>query len=131
MLAAISSRLSPIRAFPMRQALATVEGVSPFPVFDPVIHEPNRLQICALLVPEHEVGFAAIRDELGLSDSALSKHLKTLAEAGHVEVIKTRSEGHLVTSAALTQRGREALCGHVSELQRLARVVSTRPRASA
>lgn len=105
--------------------------VSPYPVFDAVIHEPHRLQICALLVPGSGMEFAAIRDDLGLSDSALSKHLKALAAAGYIRITKTRAAGRVVTRATLTLHGREALCGHVSELQRLARVVSTRPRASA
>ena len=53
----------------------------PYPVFDDVIHEPHRLRICAMLVPSTGTDFAAVRDEMGLSDSALSKHLKTLTRA--------------------------------------------------
>lgn len=101
--------------------------MSPHPVFDPVIHEPSRLQICALLVPTASTEFAAIRDELGLSDSALSKHLKALEARGYVELDKSAAAGHVRTRVRLTAAGRAALCGHVSELQRLARVASTRP----
>jgi DNA-binding MarR family transcriptional regulator len=105
--------------------------MSPRPVFDPVIHEPNRLRICSLLVPHTSVEFAVLRDELDLSDSALSKHLKTLENSGHVRLLKQATGGHVRTSAALTDAGREALCCHVAEIQRMARLVSTRPvRAS-
>ena len=62
--------------------------MSPHPVFDAVIHEPNRLRICALLVPHRAVEFAVLRDETGLSDSALSKHLKTLESVGHITLLK-------------------------------------------
>ena len=103
--------------------------MSPHPRFDRVIHEPNRLQICALLTPHATVEFAALRDELGLADAALSKHLKALETAGYVVLRKHPVEGRVRTSVSITGVGREAVCGHVSELQRLARVVSPRGRS--
>lgn len=103
--------------------------MSPHPIFDPVIHEPRRLQVCALLAPGDGLTFATIRDELELSDSSLSKHLSALERAGHVRRLRERSAEGSGIRVELTPAGREALCGHVSELQRLARVASTRPRA--
>ncbi|MFN2318581.1 MAG: transcriptional regulator [Dermatophilaceae bacterium] len=102
--------------------------MSPHPRFDRVIHEPNRLQICALLTPHPSVGFASLRDELGLADAALSKHLRALETAGYVVLHKQPLDGRVRTSVSITPAGREAVCGHVSELQRLARVVSPRGR---
>ena len=95
----------------------------PHPVFDDVIHEPHRLRICAMLVPSTGTEFATVRDEMGLSDSALSKHLKTLSERGYTRLERTVRDGHQVTTVVLTTAGREALCGHVAELQRMARIV--------
>ena len=103
--------------------------MSPHPRFDRVIHEPNRLQICALLTPHPSVEFAELRDRLGLADPALSKHLKALEAAGYVVLSKHSAGGRMRTSVAITGPGREAVCGHVSELQRLARVVSPRRRS--
>lgn len=97
--------------------------MSPYPVFDDVIHEPHRLRICAMLVPSTGTDFATVRDEMGLSDSALSKHLKTLTERGYTRLERTVRDGHQVTTVVLTGAGREALCGHVAELQRMARIV--------
>ena len=34
------------------------------PVFDPVIHAPGRLQICALLAAVDQAEFATIRDAI-------------------------------------------------------------------
>ena len=102
--------------------------MSPHPLFDRVIHEPNRLQICALLTPHPFLEFADLRDRLGLADPALSKHLKALESVGYVVLSKRPVGGRLRTSVAITAAGREAVCGHVSELQRLARVVSPRRR---
>lgn len=99
-------------------------------MFDPVIHEPRRLQVCALLAPNDGLPFTAIRDELGLSDSSLSKHLSALESAGHVRRLRERSADRSTITVELTPAGREALCSHVSELQRLARVASTRPRVA-
>ena len=52
------------------------------PLFDPVIHAPGRLQICAILSSVDEAEFALIRDTIQVSDSVLSKHLKQLEDAG-------------------------------------------------
>ena len=95
----------------------------PYPVFDDVIHEPHRLRICALLVPSTGTEFAAVRDEIGLSDSALSKHLKALSARGYTRLERAVRDGRQVTTVVLTPAGREALCGHVAELQRMARIV--------
>ncbi len=97
----------------------------PHPLFDPVIHEPTRLQVCGLLVAEPEVEFGALRDELGVADSALSKHLSALRSAGYVTVERRFGAGHGRAYAALTDSGRHAFCGHIAELQRLARVASS------
>ena len=49
--------------------------------FDTVIHAPNRLQICALLDTTKELEFQIIKEQLEVSDSVLSKHLKVLEDA--------------------------------------------------
>ena len=36
--------------------------MSPYPVFDDVIHEPHRLRICALLVPSTGTEFGSVRE---------------------------------------------------------------------
>ena len=97
----------------------------PHAVFDEVIHEPHRLRICAFLVPSAGREFADVRDEVGLSDSALSKHLKVLSARGYTRLERSARDGHQVTTVVLTPDGREALCGHVAELQRMARVVGS------
>ena len=89
------------------------------PAFDPVIHAQHRLQICALLSPVDDMEFAALRDELGVSDSVLSKHLSTLESAGYVELRKARLDARQRTWVALTRSGKRAFDGHVAELRRL------------
>ena len=76
----------------------------PYPVFDEVIHEPHRLRICAMLVPSTGTEFATVRDAMGLSDSALSKHLKALTARGYTRLDRSVRDGRQVTTVVLTAR---------------------------
>ena len=89
------------------------------PVFDAVIHAPGRLQICAILSAA-EAEFAMVRDAIQVSDSVLSKHVKTLEEAGYVAVRKAAQGGRQRTWLSLTSAGSTAFASHVAELNRLA-----------
>lgn len=87
--------------------------------FDAVIHAPLRLQICAMLAVVDSAEFSTVRDELRVSDSVLSKHIKVLDEAGYLRVRKAVVASRQRTWLALTAGGRRALAGHVTELQRM------------
>jgi len=90
---------------------------------NPVIHAPNRLQICAFLSPLAEADFQALREELQVSDSVLSKHIKQLQDAGYVEQSKNRVDGKRRTWVSLTEQGHAAFESHVDELRRLVNMV--------
>jgi len=89
------------------------------PRFDELIHAPTRLAIVSLLAASEWADFAFIRDNVGLSDSALSKQLTTLEDAGYVEIRKSFVGKRPRTSAALTAAGRAAFDGHVAALQEI------------
>ena len=89
------------------------------PRFDELIHQPTRLSIMALLTATKWAEFRFIRDEVGLSDSALSKQLTTLEEAGYVEIRKAFVGKRPRTSIRLTHAGWAAFDGHVAALQRI------------
>ena len=95
------------------------------PVFDEVVHAPNRLQICAMLAAVEALDFATVRQSLAISDSVLSKHVKVLAEAGYVHTSKTPHGSRTRTWLALTDAGRAALEGHLAELRRIAALATT------
>lgn len=97
--------------------------MSPRPQFDPLVHEPTRLKICTTLTPMPEMEYGRLQEVLALTAPTLSKHLRALAEVDYVRLDKRTRDGHLRTWVSLTPTGREALCGHVSEIQRMARVV--------
>lgn len=85
--------------------------------FDELIHAPTRLAIVSLLAAVQWADFKYIRDELGLSDSALSKQLSTLESAGYVEIRKAFVGKRPRTSASLSTAGRQAFDQHVAALQ--------------
>ena len=87
--------------------------------FDELIHAPTRLAIVSLLAAAQWADFKYIRDELGLSDSALSKQLSTLESAGYVEIRKRFVGKRPRTSASLSTAGRQAFEQHVAALQRI------------
>lgn len=91
--------------------------------FDPVIHPEARLRICAFLLPTEQVGFGSMRDALCYSDSQLSKHLRTLAEAGYVATTKESDVPRPRTWVSLTQAGRTATEGHLAVLRDIAATV--------
>jgi DNA-binding MarR family transcriptional regulator len=84
---------------------------------DPVIHAPNRLQICCMLAGVDSMDFTTIREALDVSESVLSKHIRTLEEGGLVALRKTPSEGRVRTWLSLTAAGRKALKGHLAALK--------------
>lgn len=84
---------------------------------DPVIHAPNRLQMCCMLAAADTIDFATIREALDVSESVLSKHIKTLEEATYVAVRKTPLDGRVRTWISLTPAGRKALTGHLAALK--------------
>ena len=87
--------------------------------FDELIHAPTRLAIVSLLAAAQWADFKYIRDELGLSDSALSKQLSTLESAGYVEIRKSFVGKRPRTSASLSPAGRQAFDQHVAALQQI------------
>jgi len=95
------------------------------PRFDDLIHPGTRLSIVALLAAADWVEFGYLRDQLGLSDSALSKQLSTLEEAGYATVDRTVRRR---VRARLTPAGHVAFQGHVAALRA---IVASADRASA
>jgi DNA-binding transcriptional ArsR family regulator len=100
------------------------------PRFDEVIHAPTRLAIVSLLAATRWADFKFIRDSAGLSDSALSKQLTILEEAGYVTIRKAFVGKFPRTSVSLSRPGRAAFKGHVSALQQIVASAGESLRAS-
>jgi DNA-binding MarR family transcriptional regulator len=85
--------------------------------FDELIHPTTRLSLVALLAAADWADFAFLRDELALSDSALSKQLSTLEEAGYVDIERPVRDRRRRVRARLTPTGASAFDGHVAALR--------------
>ena len=89
------------------------------PRFDELIHPGTRLSLVALLASADWAEFAFLREQLELSDSALSKQLSTLEEAGYVTIDRPVRDHRRRVRARLTEVGRAAFQGHVAALQQI------------
>jgi DNA-binding MarR family transcriptional regulator len=89
------------------------------PTFDTIIHAPNRLQICALLETTKELEFQIIKEQLKVSDSVASKHLKVLEDANYVQLIKRTEFTRQRTWVSLTPTGRKSFKLYLEELKRI------------
>src|SRR5262245_9455842 len=87
--------------------------------FDELIHPATRLSIVALLAAADWADFAFVRDQLDLFDSALSKQLTTLVDAGYIAIERPLSERRRRVRARLTPLGRERYAGHVAALREI------------
>jgi DNA-binding MarR family transcriptional regulator len=87
--------------------------------FDELIHPSTRLSLVALLASVDWAEFAFLREQLDLSDSALSKQLSTLEEAGYVQIDRPLRDRRRRVRARLTSAGTTAFQGHVAALREI------------
>ncbi|MEU6173205.1 transcriptional regulator [Streptantibioticus parmotrematis] len=85
--------------------------------FDELIHPSTRLSLVATLAAADWAEFAFLKERLDLSDSALSKQLTTLEEAGYVTTERRLSGNRRKLRARLTDTGRNAFNGHIEALK--------------
>jgi DNA-binding transcriptional ArsR family regulator len=95
--------------------------LTPHPLTElvPALHAPKRLAVMALLAGATSTDFAFLRDELGVSDSDLSKQMSALETEGFVSVRKSGRGRGSVTSYRITSAGTRAYRHHVAALRRM------------
>lgn len=84
-----------------------------------LIHAPNRLRICALLSGALELQFRVLKQELDVSNSVLSKHLKVLDQAGYIVIHKRKEFGGDRTWVSLSSTGRKSFKAHIDTLREM------------
>ena len=87
--------------------------------FDEMISAPSRLGILATLVPGAPVSFTEMKSATSLSDGNLHVQTRKLADAGYIDILKTRQGRRSVTRFRITGLGRERLRLHVMKLQQI------------
>lgn len=81
---------------------------------------PVRFSLVAALNTVEQIEFAAVRDQLQVSDSVLSRQAAQLEELGIVEIRKGYVGKRPRTWLALTALGREKWVSHLAALQAIA-----------
>lgn len=87
--------------------------------FDQLIHGPHRLRICAVAHATTHVEFSELQERLGISKSALSKHVGQLVEHGYLQEEHLTRGGYSRLRLSLTEQGRRAYRGHTAALKRI------------
>lgn len=87
--------------------------------FDELIHPSTRLALVATLAAADWAEFSFLKEKLDLSDSALSKQLTSLEDAGYVTTDRRLEGSRRKVRARLTDTGRGAFDGHVAALQEI------------
>ncbi|HJR55142.1 MAG TPA: transcriptional regulator [Rhizomicrobium sp.] len=89
---------------------------------DPVIHQPVRLRLMAMLepLPRNElIEFVRLRKILDTSEGNLSLHLQTLEQAGYVVIEKDFADNRPRTRVKLTRQGRAAYGFYIDFLREI------------
>ena len=87
--------------------------------FDELIHPSTRLALVATLAAADWAEFGFLKDRVGLSDSALSKQLAVLEDAGYLRTERRLEGNRHKVRAQLTTAGRSAFAGHVAALSEI------------
>jgi DNA-binding MarR family transcriptional regulator len=99
--------------------------------FDEMICSPGRLGILATLMPGVPVSFTEMKAATRLSDGNLHAQTRKLADAGYLEISKSKKGRRSVTQFGITDLGRDRLRLHVMKLQKiLDAAVATRRRSA-
>jgi DNA-binding MarR family transcriptional regulator len=91
--------------------LETIAGL------DRVVHSPARLMILAYLAAVDSADFTFLMNQVGLTRGNLSSHLKTLEEAGYVDIRKEFVDRVPHTLIQLTDAGRQAIQAYRQQMR--------------
>ncbi|WP_116243717.1 transcriptional regulator [Nocardiopsis sp. FIRDI 009] len=87
--------------------------------FNPTIHAPQRLRICAVLDAADRVEFATVQEQLKVSASVLSKHVSVLMDKGYLGQSRATRDRRQRVWLSLTQEGKAAYRAHVTALKEI------------
>lgn len=82
-----------------------------------VIHQPQRLRLMALLYKHRDVGFAATRDALALTDGNLASHATRLEEAGFLRARRVLLRDGFELRYRITPEGSQAFQRYLAALR--------------
>ncbi len=93
--------------------------------FDPIIHQPSRLSIMAVLAGCESADFVYLNQATGLTKGTLSKHLNKLETEGYIGITKSFKGSYPNTSVSLTPYGRKAFKKYRRQYKLFTRLVDS------
>jgi len=91
---------------------------NPYNELKQIFHEPNRLAIMsALCNADDGLTFNTLKEECGLTDGNLSRHLKALEQAKAVRIKKSFAGSRPQTTVFLSDRGRDRFIEYLQALE--------------
>jgi DNA-binding transcriptional ArsR family regulator len=96
------------------------ESQTPYDALRNTFHEPNRLAILSVLcATDGWVTFTELRDQCGLTDGNLNRHLKVLEDSDIVRIRKKFVENKPQTTVAMSGKGLERFNGYLAALEQV------------
>jgi len=91
---------------------------NPYAALKTLFHEPNRLAMMSALSQAIDgLTFNDLKRECDLTDGNLSRHLKTLEEAGAIRIEKTFVDAKPRTTVFLSEAGRKSFIEYLQVLE--------------
>lgn len=84
---------------------------------DPVLHQPQRLRLMALLFRSRQASFTTAREELQMTPGNLGSHAQRLEEAGYIESARALVGRGFELRYRITARGSEAFRAYLAQLR--------------
>ena len=84
---------------------------------DPVLHQPTRLRIMVALYRNRQLGFPALRDELGLTPGNLGAHLEKLEASEYVASARVLAGTSFEMRYRITPTGSDAFRAYLAALR--------------
>jgi len=96
----------------------TANNHKPHEALEPIFHEPHRLAIMSALCAAAEgLTFNELKQDCGLTDGNLSRHLKALLDADAIRIDKSFVGSRPRTTVYLREEGREAFTEYLEALE--------------
>ncbi len=93
---------------------------APFDALEKIFHEPNRLAIMsALCAAEKGLTFSSLREQCGLTDGNLNRHLKVLEEAEAIRIRKAFVQNKPQTTVSISKTGLSRFEDYLVALQQV------------
>jgi DNA-binding MarR family transcriptional regulator len=82
-----------------------------------------RLGIMSSLIVNHRTNFNELKELIQVTDGNLASHMKTLEEAGYIQVEKGFIGRKTNTTYAITTAGKKAFKSHLDALEKMIRSI--------